>query len=122
MSPNFNVKVSKLNQSSYTSHLPSTFIIQQTPEFTIREDQIPNINFGAILATDADLAGPNSEIYFYVTSEKLMVKSFEAQVHLIIVTTSYYDNFFPGGNGADAIGVISASGLVFLMRSVVSKL
>ena len=45
--------------------------MQQTPEFTIREDQRTNINFGAILATDADSLGNNSQIFYYVTSEKL---------------------------------------------------
>lgn len=46
--------------------------MQQTPEFTIREDQRTNINFGDIQATDADAPGMNSTIYFYVTSEKPM--------------------------------------------------
>ena len=88
--------------------------MQQTPTFSIREDQQVSVNFGTIRATDADLPGPNSEIFYYITSEGLNAN------YYIIESEIMLGCCFLGGTAVDTVGVVAASGLVFLRQAVVS--
>ena len=92
--------------SSSNSDYPQ---MQASPEFTIRENQIPGTYFGRVDTTDRD----QQKVAFYFIVGKLVTSS---RRFLILRHACYYS----GGTHGNIIGIEPDSGNLFLRTNVVS--